>query len=163
MKRHPRHITLKKSWPERYFGGLTRPLMFTRERELMKRKKNKKKFILRKSNRFARPRKSRWTLQFHKVYPGLKFNKSLISKKTGIPVKTLDTVYDRGRRAWQTGGSRPGMTADQWGVARLYKYVLVTKKKAPRAWYATKFDPDQDLRRPTRALGPSGRTRHLSG
>lgn len=163
MKRHPRHVTLKKSWPERYFGGLSRTLMFTRERELMKRKKNKKKFILRKSNSFARPHKSRWTLQFHKVYPGLKFNKSLISKKTGIPVKTLDTVYDRGRRAWQTGGSRPGMTADQWGVARLYKYVLVTKKKAPRAWYATKFDPDQDLRRPTRALGPSGRTRHLSG
>lgn len=144
-KRHPRHITLKRTWPERYFGGLSRMLKFTRERELLKRKKNKS-FVLRKSDSFAKPRKSKWTLQFHRVYPGLKFDKSLISKRTGIPLKTLNTVYNRGRRAWQTGGSRPGMTANQWGVARTYKYVLVTKKKAPRAWYATKFDPDQDLR-----------------
>ena len=146
MKRHPRHITLKKSWPQRYFSGLSRMLKFTRERELLKRK-NSKSFKLGKSDSFAKPRKSRWTLQFHKIYPELKFNKSLISKRTGIPVKTLNTVYDRGRRAWQTGGSRPGMTANQWGVARVYKYVLVTKRKAPVSWYATKFDPDQDLRR----------------
>jgi len=121
-------------------------LKFTREKELLKRKKSKS-FALGKSNSFAKPRKSHWTLQFHKVYPELKFNKSLISKRTGIPVKTLNTVYDRGRRAWQTGGSRPGMTANQWGVARTFKYILITKKKAPRSWYATKFDPDQDLRR----------------
>lgn len=147
MKRHPRHITLKRSWPQRYFSGLSRALMFTRERELMKRKKSKS-FTLGKSNSYAKTRKSKWTLQFHKIYPGLKFNKSLISKRTGIPLKTLDTVYDRGRRAWQTGGSRPGMTANQWGVARTYKFVLVTKKKAPKAWYATRFDPDQNLRNP---------------
>lgn len=146
MKRHPRHITLKKSWPQRYFSGLSRMLKFTRERELLKRKKSKS-FKLGKSDSFAKPRKSHWTLQFHKIYPELKFNKSLISKRTGIPVKTLNTVYDRGRRAWQTGGSRPGMTANQWGVARTFKYILITKRKAPKAWYATKFDPDQDLRR----------------
>ena len=146
MKRHPRHITLKKSWPQRYFSGLSRMLKFTRERELLKRKKSKS-FKLGKSDSFAKPRKSHWTLQFHKIYPELKFNKSLMSKRTGIPVKTLNTVYDRGRRAWQTGGSRPGMTANQWGVARTFKYILITKRKAPKAWYATKFDPDQDLRR----------------
>ena len=146
MKRHPRHITLKKSWPQRYFSGLSRMLKFTRERELLKRKKSKS-FKLGKSDSFAKPRKSHWTLQFHKIYPELKFNKSLISKRTGIPVKTLNTVYDRGRRAWQTGGSRPGMTANQWGVARTFKYILITKRKAPKAWYATKFDQDQDLRR----------------
>ena len=140
-----RHITLKRSWPQRYFSGLSRALKFTREKELLRRRTSKT-FRLGKSDAFARPRKSRWTLQFHKVYPGLKFDKNLISKKTGIPVKTLSTVYDRGRRAWQTGGSRPGMTANQWGVARLYKFVLVSKKKAPMAWYATRADPDQDLR-----------------
>jgi len=145
MKRHPRHITLKKSWPQRYFSGLSKMLKFTRERELLKRRKSTT-FKLGKSNKSAKTHKSHWTLQFHKVYPGLKFNKSLISKRTGIPLKALDTVYDRGRRAWQTGGSRPGMTANQWGVARVYKFVLVSKKKAPRAWYATRFDPDQDLR-----------------
>lgn len=143
--RRPRHVTLKRRWPERYFSGLSRALKFTRERELVRRKKSGK-FKLGRSNAFARPKQSRWTSLFHKVYPGLPFKKDLISRRTGIPRKTLDTVYDRGRRAWQTGGSRPGMTANQWGVARVYKYVLITKKKAPRAWYATRFDPNKNLR-----------------
>jgi hypothetical protein len=90
--------------------------------------------------------KSKWTQQFHKVYPGLKFNKAAISKRTGIPVRKLNIVYNRGLKAWRTGGSRPGATAQQWAVARTYKFVLVTKRKAPVAWYATRADPDNDLR-----------------
>lgn len=143
--RRPRHITLKSRWPQKYFGGLSRLMKFSREKELVKRKKSGS-FKLGRSDKFARPRKSRWTQLFHKVYPGVPFKKNIISKKTGISRKTLDTVYDRGRRAWQTGGSRPGMTANQWGVARVYKYVLVTKKKAPKAWYANRFDPNKNLR-----------------
>jgi hypothetical protein len=81
------------------------------------------------------------------VYPDLKFNKDAISKITKIPKKTLDTVYDRGLKAWKTGGSRPGASAHQWAVARVYKYVLVTKKKAPKEWYETRFDPDSNLRK----------------
>ncbi len=132
-------------WPTRYFAGLSKAMSRTREKELLKRKKTKI-FKLSKSDAFAKPRKSRWTGLFHKIYPGLKFKKQLISKKTGIPKKNLNTVYDRGRRAWQTGGSRPGTTADQWGVARVYKFVLVTKGKAPKAWYAKRPDPNQNLR-----------------
>ena len=117
-----------------------------REKELLKRKRTGQ-FKLGTSDTFAKPRKSKWTLQFHKVYPGLKFNKNAISAKTGISRQALNTVYNRGRRAWQTGGSRPGMTADQWGVARVYKFVLVSKKKAPVTWYKTKWDPDNNLRK----------------
>ncbi len=145
-KRRPRHVTLTRKWPERYFSGLSRAMKLQREKELLRRKRTGK-FSLGKSNLAARPRTSKWTTLFHKVYPGLKFNKTLISKKTKISKKNLDTVYDRGRRAWQTGGSRPGMTADQWGVARVYKYVLVTKGKAPKAWYIHKFDPNNNLRK----------------
>lgn len=150
LERHLEHKTwfivyMVLHWPKRYFAGLSRALKLTREKELLKRRTSKT-FRLGKSDTYAKTRKSHWTLQFHKVYPGLKFNKNVISKKTGIPVKTLDTVYNRGRRAWQTGGSRPGTTANQWGAARLYKFVLVSKKKAPRSWYATRADPDQDLR-----------------
>jgi hypothetical protein len=117
-----------------------------REKELLKRKKTKI-FKLGRSDALAKPRRSRWTGLFHKVYPGLKFNKNLISKKTKIPKGNLNTVYDRGRRAWQTGGSRPGVTADQWAVSRTYKYILVTKGKAPKAWYAKRPDPNNNLRR----------------
>lgn len=136
----------RQYWPERYFAGLSKTMRPVRERELMKRRRTGK-FVLGRSNTFAKPRTSKWTQQFHKVFPGLKFNKGNISTRTGISRKTLNTVFDRGRRAWQTGGSRPGVTANQWGTARLYKYVLVTKKKAPKAWYIGKRDPDNNLRR----------------
>jgi len=147
MKRHPRHIVVTKSWPERYFAGLTRPLKLAREKELLKRRTAPyKKLSLGKSNVGGAKKKSHWTQLFHKTYPGLKFNKNAISRQTGISRSTLNTVYNRGLKAWKTGGSRPGTTAPQWAVARVYKFVLVTKRKAPKSWYATRFDPDQDLR-----------------
>jgi hypothetical protein len=118
-----------------------------REKELLKRRRVPySKLRLGQSNKAATKRKSRWTLQFHRVYPGLKFNKEAIARKTGISRSTLNTVYDRGLKAWKTGGSRPGATAAQWAIARVYKYVLVTKNKAPKAWYAKRPDPDQNLR-----------------
>ena len=134
-------------WPVRYFAGLSKPMKLKREKELLKRRRVPySKLRLGQSNKGATQRKSRWTMQFHRVYPGLKFNKEAIARKTGIPRSSLNTVYDRGLKAWKTGGSRPGVTATQWAIARVYKYVLVTKKKAPKAWYATRADPDQNLR-----------------
>jgi len=142
---HPRHITLKRRWPERYFSGLSHSMKLRREIELLKRRKTRNP-KLSTSNRFAKKRKSKWTEKFHSVYPGLKFNKAAISKRTGISRSALDTVYNRGLKAWKTGGSRPGATAQQWAIARVYKFVLVSKGKAPRAWYVTRADPDNNLR-----------------
>ena len=80
-----------------------------------------------RSNRVLKNRpKSKWTLKFHQVYPGLKFNKEAIARKTGIPREKLNTVYNRGLKAWRTGGSRPGASAHQWAIARVYKFVLVS-------------------------------------
>ena len=143
--RHPRHITLTKRWPERYFKGLSNPVQKIREKELLRRRWVLHPTLAR-SNKAVTTKKSKWTLQFHKVYPELKFNKNAISRRTGIPRSVLDTVYNRGLKAWKTGGSRPGATPQQWAIARLYKFVLVTKKKAPVAWYATRFDPNKNLR-----------------
>lgn len=143
-----RHVTLRRAWPERYFTGLSQTMKLRREKELLKRRRTPySKLTMGASDKGGTKRKSRWTQQFHKVYPGLKFNKEEIARRTGISKSALNTVYNRGLKAWKTGGSRPGATAPQWAVARVYKYVLVTKKKAPRAWYATRADPDQDLRR----------------
>jgi len=142
----PRHISLSRKWPERYFSGLSHSMKLRREAELLRRRTSRHP-KLSVSNRFAKKRKSRWTAKFHSVYPGLKFNKNAISKRTGISRSTLDTVYNRGLKAWKTGGSRPGATAQQWAIARVYKYVLVTKRKAPVAWYAYRADPDKNLRR----------------
>jgi len=123
----------------------------TRKKELLRRRRVPySKLMLGKSDVGATKRKSHWTLQFHRTYPGLKFNKELISKRTGISKSTLNTVYNRGLKAWKTGGSRPGTTAPQWATARTFKYILITKKKAPKAWYATRPDPDQNLRNASR-------------
>jgi hypothetical protein len=120
----------------------------TRKKELLRRRRVPySKLSLGKSDVGVTKRKSQWTMLFHRTYPGLKFNKDLISKRTGIPKSTLNTVYDRGLKAWKTGGSRPGTTAPQWATSRTFKYILITKKKAPKAWYATRPDPDQNLRR----------------
>jgi len=148
MPRHPRHITLSRPWPERYFAGLSRSLKLTREKELLKRRRTPySKLGLSKSNKGGTKKKSKWTQLFHKTYPDLKFNKEAIARRTGISRSTLNTVYNRGLKAWKTGGSRPGATAPQWAVARVYKYVLLTKKKAPKAWsLATRYDPDANLR-----------------
>lgn len=135
-------------WPVRYFSGLSPTMRRAREKELLRRRRVPySKLSLGQSNKGATTRKSHWTLLFHRTYPGLKFNKDLISKKTGISKSTLNTVYNRGLKAWKTGGSRPGTTAPQWATSRTYKYILITKKKAPKAWYATRPDPDQNLRR----------------
>jgi hypothetical protein len=120
----------------------------TRKKELLRRRRVPySKLSLGKSDVGATKRKSHWTMLFHRTYPGLKFNKELISKKTGISKSTLNTVYNRGLKAWKTGGSRPGANPQQWATARTFKYILVTKKKAPKAWYATRPDPNQNLRR----------------
>lgn len=145
--RHPRHVFVTRSWPERYFSGLSETMKLIREKELLKRRKTPyAKLSLSTSNKSGTKRKSKWTQRFHVVYPNLKFNKNLISKRTGISKTNLDTVYDRGLKAWKTGGSRVGATAAQWAVARVYKFVLVSKKKVPMSWYESKFDPDNDLR-----------------
>lgn len=144
--RRPRHVTLSRRWPERYFSGLSKVWKRRREIELLRRRSNSRSKLGR-SDRVVKSRpKSKWTQKFHHVYPGLKFNKVAIARRTGISVKKLNTVYDRGLKAWKTGGSRPGASAHQWAIARVYKFVLVTKKKAPAAWYRTKYDPDNNLR-----------------
>lgn len=130
------------NWPKRYFSGLSDYMKGIRKKEFAKRKVTTHP-SLQRSNAFAKPKRSKWTLLFHKEYPNVPFNKNIIAKKTGINRKTLNIVYDRGMKAWKTSGSRPGATAQQWAIARVYKFVLVTKKKAPEK----KPDPNSNLRR----------------
>jgi len=74
-------------------------------------------------------------------------SKKDISKLTGIPIKILDEVFDRGVGARKTNpesvrsasnpSKKPGgkslrgkMSAEQWGMARVYSFVM----KAPGTW-----------------------------
>jgi hypothetical protein len=129
-------------WPSRYFsstwGARTKAL---RVKELLRRRRSKHPRLA-KTDTMVKPRRSSWTMQFHRTYPGLKFDKQLFSKKFKISKRVLDTVYDRGLKAWQMGGSRPGATAQQWAIARVYKFILISKGKAS----TKRVDPNKNLR-----------------
>ena len=44
------------------------------------------------------------------------------AKKSGMPYGILKKVYDRGMAAYKTG-HRPGATAQQWALARVYSFT----------------------------------------
>jgi hypothetical protein len=113
-------------WPEKYYRGLTRKQNLQRKRSATRRTKmswkDPKAYVPFKSDKGVKTRKSSYTERFHKKYPGVK-SLSEISKASGVPVKTLQTVYDRGMAAWRTG-HRPGASAQAWGMARVHSFVL---------------------------------------
>ena len=41
----------------------------------------------------------------------------------GVRRGLLRQVYDRGLKAWATSGHRPGATAEQWAIARVYSFL----------------------------------------
>ena len=113
-------------WPEKYYRGLTRKQNLQRKRSATRRTKmswkDPKAYVPFKSDQGVKTRKSFYTERFHRKYPGVK-TLSEISKASGVPVKTLQTVYDRGMAAWRTG-HRPGASAQAWGMARVHSFVL---------------------------------------
>lgn len=135
------------SYPERYLKGVDKK---QREKELEQRKKSKKPLkdlFPKKTDKEAIKKgivkPSKYTTKFKEVYGDIKFDKKEFSKKFKIPLKDLNEVYDKGIKAWQTSGSRPGVPAIAWGRARLYKFILIEQGKMPKI----KNDPDNYLHR----------------
>jgi len=65
-------------------------------------------------------------------YFGKAPSKEEISKATGVPVKALKEIVERGEGAYYSAGSRPNVSPEQWGIARLYA-VLFGSKGARKA------------------------------
>jgi len=86
-------------------------------------------------------KKSTFTQKFNKLYPNEKFDLRGFSRKFSIPYASLKEVYDKGLKAWATSGSRAGVSAQAWAVARTYRLILVWTGKIP----APKNDPDSKL------------------
>ena len=95
----------------------------------------KKDYTPFKTDKKVETRTSSYTSKFHKRYPGVTKLKD-ISKVTGIPLKTLKTVYDRGLAAWRTG-HRPGASPQAWAYARVHSFVVKGK---------TYYTADKNLR-----------------
>ena len=103
--------------PLKYFRGLnTLKNVETRYKKMLK-----KDYTPFKTDKKVETRTSSYTSKFRKRYPGVTKLKD-ISKVTGIPLKTLKTVYDRGLAAWRTG-HRPGASPQAWADALVHSVV----------------------------------------
>ena len=117
--------------PLKYFRGLnTLKNVETRYKKMLK-----KDYTPFKTDKNVETKTSSYTSKFRKKYPGVTKLKD-ISKVTGIPLKTLKTVYDRGLAAWRTG-HRPGASAQAWAYARVHSFVMKGK---------TYYTADKNLR-----------------
>lgn len=116
--------------PLKYFRGLgSLKDVETRYKKMLKR--DYKSF---KTDEGVKTKTSSYTKKFRAKYPGIKSLPD-VAKATGVPLKTLKTVYNRGLAAWRTG-HRPGATAQQWGYARVHSFVMKGK---------TYYTADKDL------------------
>ena len=117
--------------PLKYFRGLnTLKNVETRYKKMLKRD-----YTPFKTDKNVETKTSSYTSKFRKKYPGVTKPKD-ISKVTGIRLKTLKTVYDRGLAAWRTG-HRPGASPQAWAYARVHSFVMKGK---------TYYTADKNLR-----------------
>ena len=127
--------TLKS--PKRYFSGLSSSKRTQRRREIRTfgsmSWKNPKAYVGFKTDKGVRTRKSGYTLAWKRKYPNAKSLEDK-AKVSGVPLKYIREVYNRGMAAWRTG-HRPGATEQQWGYARVHSFLLKGK-----TYYTTDSD-----------------------
>ena len=134
-------ITKKVGELRKKEGRIYAPLKYFRGLETLKEVETRYKKMLRKNYKFfetdkgQKTKTSSYTQKFRKMYPGVK-SLPEIAKATGVPLKTLKTVYNRGLAAWRTG-HRPGASPQAWGYARVHSFVVKGK---------TYYTADKDLR-----------------
>ena len=111
--------------PPQYVRGLSKKDKQKQLKNLKTAKKSYKrgKYVSRPKLKSFKEKKSSWTQKFHKLHPNAKTLKQ-ISDATGIPKKALSAVKRKGMGAYYSSGSRPNQTAESWGLARMYSYIL---------------------------------------
>ena len=124
-------ITRKVGQLRRTEGKVYAPLKYFRGLETLKEVETRyKKMLKRDYTKFRtdegrKTKTSSYTQKFRKRYPGVKSLPD-IAKATGIPLKTVKTIYNRGLAAWRTG-HRPGASPQAWGYARVHSFATKGK------------------------------------
>jgi hypothetical protein len=115
--------------PKRYFSGLSLSKRTQRRKEIQKygsmSSKNPRAYVGFKTDKGVRTRKSGYTAAWKRKFPGADSLEDK-AKASGVPLKYIKQVYDRGMAAWRTG-HRPGATQQQWGYARVHSFLLKGK------------------------------------
>lgn len=83
------------------------------------------RYVSRPKLRSAKRRTSSWVAKFKRKYPGVSLlNPKAVERATGIPARAIRGVIRKGKGAYYSSGSRPGVTAQQWAAARVASVVL---------------------------------------
>jgi hypothetical protein len=118
-----------KFWPPKYYKGLSKTRKAKRKTEIKKfgtrHWKDPKAYVGFQTNVGVKTRKSSYSQEWEKLFPGVKSLKDRASL-TGVPLDLLEQSYNRGMAAWRTG-HRPGATQQQWGYARVSSMLLLGK------------------------------------
>jgi len=124
----------KNKYPKQYLSGLSKKDKEKQKRSLNKarrsydKERGSKKYVDRPKLKSYKNKESGWTAKFHKLYPNAKTLND-IAKVTGIPKGALQAVIKKGKGAYYSSGSRPNQTAESWGKARMYSYILGGKTR----------------------------------
>jgi hypothetical protein len=115
--------------PRKYLSGLSK----TQKKEKLKEMrhfgafswKNPLAYTGFKTDTYVKSKPSSYTQRFKAKFP-----KALSLKQkadaTGVPLRILKKVYNRGMAAWRTG-HRPGASQQAWGYARVHSFLLKGK------------------------------------
>jgi hypothetical protein len=115
--------------PYKYIAGLSPKDVRTRIARIKKGSKTNHKdpaaYRPFATDKNKKTRKSKYTAQFERKYPGAKSLEQK-AKASGIPLKVIKKVYNRGLAAWRTG-HRPGASQQAWGYARVHSFIMKGK------------------------------------
>lgn len=116
-------------------AGLSESTAAKRKAEIRKRSKGKDSTKPLPGDAKAKTRESKYTKrassireQIRELTPKIKGKTqqerfiNAAARVTGIPKRIITKVYDRGLGAWKVS-HRPGATAQQWAIARLYSFL----------------------------------------
>ena len=148
----PKTLKKNKLWPPKYYRGLTRKQALERKAEIKKfgkmSWKDPRAYVGYKTDKYRKTkRKSSYTAEWDRLFPDAKSLEER-SKVTGVPVKYLSNVFDRGMAAWAVSGHRPGASQRAWSYPRVSSYLLCGK---------THYGPDSDLVRKAKKESASAR------
>ena len=119
--------------PKTYFNGLSSEQKKKRLKRIIKGSKSDhkdpksyKKFETDyKDGKLIKTKPSKYTKQWKTIFPDANSLKSK-SKVTGVPLKIIKKIYNKGMAAWRTG-HRPGANQQQWGYARVHSFLVKGK------------------------------------
>ena len=125
-KKKRKKSTKKKKLPKHYTARLSKKDKKKQIRSIKKASLayEKGKYIDLPKLKSYKSKKSSWVTKFEKKYGEDVKTYKEIEKATGIPVKVLKLVVKKGKGAYYSSGSRPNQTAESWGKARMYSYIM---------------------------------------